>query len=81
MPATLKPFSEVLMSERELIDVATVAKMLGGLHPDTVRKRLTKRPDFPRLFRIGTCIMFDKPEILEWIECQRQAPDGRRSGP
>ncbi|GAA4322046.1 hypothetical protein GCM10023144_01710 [Pigmentiphaga soli] len=67
------------MSQRDLIDIRAVADMLGGLNPDHVRDRVVRRPDFPRPFRIGNRILFDRPEVAEWIEAQRQAPDGRRT--
>lgn len=62
---------------RELIDINAVAVMVGGLHPRHVRQRLIKRPDFPRPFRIGAKISFDKSEVADWIEMQRQPIDGR----
>ncbi|NYT76603.1 helix-turn-helix domain-containing protein [Alcaligenaceae bacterium] len=62
---------------RELIDINTVAQMAGGLTPQHVREKLIKRPDFPRAFRIGGRIMFDRPEVVEWIEMQRVRIDGR----
>jgi len=65
------------MAERNLIDLKEVARMLGGMHPEHVRGRLLKRPDFPRPFRISGRVMFDKPEVVEWIEMQRQPIDGR----
>lgn len=65
--------------QRDLIDIKTVADMLGGLNPGHVRERVVRRPDFPRAFRIGNRILFDRPEVTDWIESQRQAPDGRRT--
>jgi len=65
------------MSERDLIDLREVARMLGGMHPEHVRGRLLKRPDFPRPFRISGRVMLDREEIREWIELQRQPIDGR----
>ena len=66
------------MSPRNLIDCRQVAKLLGGLHPEHVRKRIAKRPDFPREFRVGAKILFDHDEVLEWIESQRAAPHNLR---
>ena len=40
--------------------------------------RLTKRPDFPRAYIFGGARRWDQEEVEEWIEAQRQAPDGRR---
>ena len=57
---------------RDLIDIKTVAAMLGGLHPEHVRARLLKRPDFPKPFRISGRVMLDRAEVAEWIERQRQ---------
>lgn len=57
---------------RNLIDIKEVAVMLGGLHPNHVRQRLLKRPDFPRPFRIAGRIMLDRDEISEWIDDQRE---------
>ena len=68
---------EIQMSERNLIDIKEVARMLGGMHPEHVRGRLLKRPDFPRPFRISGRVMLDRDEISEWIEMQRQPIDGR----
>ena len=68
---------EYRMSERDLIDLKEVASMLGGMHPEHVRGRIMKRPDFPRPFRISGRVMFDKPEIADWIEMQRQPINGR----
>ena len=65
------------MAERDLIDLREVARMLGGMHPEHVRGRLLKRPDFPRPFRISGRVMLDRDEIREWIEMQRQPIDGR----
>src|SRR3546814_15592072 len=65
------------MSERDLIDIKEVAHMLGGMHPEHVRGRIMKRPDFPRPFRISGRVLFDRPEISDWIEMQRQPIDGR----
>lgn len=65
------------MAERDLIDLKEVARMLGGMHPEHVRGRLLKRPDFPRPFRISGRVMLDRDEIREWIEMQRQPIDGR----
>lgn len=62
---------------RELISIKTVAEMLGGLHPEHVRNRIMKRPDFPRPFRIAGRVMLDRNEIADWIEKQRQLKDGR----
>lgn len=62
---------------RELIDIKTVATMLGGLHPEHVRQRILKRPDFPRPFRIAGRVMLDKAEVSDWIDRQRQPVDGR----
>lgn len=59
---------------RDLIDIPAVAAMLGGLNPEHVRSRVSKRPDFPRPFRIGSRVMYDRSEISEWIESQRQTP-------
>jgi predicted DNA-binding transcriptional regulator AlpA len=68
-----------MAAERELIGFREVAKMLGGIHPEHVRKRLSRRSDFPASFRIGTRYMFDKGEISDWIELQRKLKDGRGS--
>ncbi|KAA0911713.1 AlpA family transcriptional regulator [Pusillimonas sp. ANT_WB101] len=65
------------MPKRNLIDLKVAAQMLGGLHPEHVRGRLMKRPDFPRPFRISGRVMLDEEEIAEWIEMQRQPIDGR----
>lgn len=65
------------MTERNLIDLKEVARMLGGMHPEHVRGRLLKRPDFPRPFRISGRVMLDREEIQDWIEMQRQPIDGR----
>lgn len=65
------------MSDRDLIDLKEVASMLGGMHPEHVRGRVMKRPDFPRSFRISGRVLFDRPEIADWIEMQRQPVDGR----
>lgn len=65
------------MAERDLIDLREVARILGGMHPEHVRGRLLKRPDFPRPFRISGRVMLDRDEILEWIEMQRQPINGR----
>jgi predicted DNA-binding transcriptional regulator AlpA len=65
------------MSERDLIDLKAVAQMLGGMHPEHVRGRIMRRPDFPRPFRISGRVLFDRPEVAEWIECQRQPADNR----
>ncbi len=67
------------MSDRDLIDLKEVAHMLGGMHPEHVRGRLLKRPDFPRPFRISGRVMLDREEINEWIEMQREPIDGRTS--
>lgn len=60
------------MSERDLIDLKAVAQMFGGLDYDHVRARVSRRPDFPAAFRIGARIMYDKSEISDWIESQRE---------
>lgn len=65
------------MSERDLIDIKEVAHMLGGMHPEHVRGRIMKRLDFPRPFRISGRVLFDRPEIAEWIEMQRVPISGR----
>jgi len=67
------------MTERDLIDTNKIAELLGGMNPAHVRDRVCKRADFPRPFRIGGRKLYDKAEILEWIEATRQAPDGRRT--
>jgi prophage regulatory protein len=67
------------MEMRDLIDLKETASMLGGLHPEHVRQRLLKRPDFPRPFRIAGKIMLDREEVADWIESQRQPLDGRRA--
>ncbi len=67
------------MTERDLIDTNKIAEMLGGMNPAHVRDRICKRTDFPRPFRIGGRKLYDRAEILEWIEASRQAPDGRRT--
>lgn len=67
------------MTERDLIDTNKIAELLGGMNPAHVRDRVCKRPDFPRPFRIGGRKLYDRAEILEWIEGMRQAPDGRRT--
>lgn len=67
------------MTERDLIDTNKIAALLGGMNPGHVRDRVCKRADFPRPFRIGGRKLYDKAEILEWIEASRQAPDGRRT--
>lgn len=66
-----------MITERELIGFKEVAKMLGGVHPEHVRKRLSKRSDFPPAFRVGTRHLFDKSEISDWLEQQRKPKDGR----
>lgn len=48
------------------------------LNPKHVRDRLTKRPGFPRAYIFGAARRWDELEVEEWIEAQRQAPDGRR---
>lgn len=65
------------MSERDLIDLKAVAQMLGGMHPEHVRGRIMRRPDFPRPFRISGRVLFDRPEVAEWIESQREPVDNR----
>lgn len=57
--------------QHDLIDIKTVAKMLGGLNPEHVRSRILKRPDFPRPFRISGRVLLDRDEVQEWIEQQR----------
>ncbi len=66
------------MTERDLIDTNKIAELMGGMNPAHVRNRICRRPDFPRPFRIGGRKLYDRAEILEWIEASRQAPDGRR---
>jgi prophage regulatory protein len=61
-----------------LIDHNRIADMVG-MNRAHVRDRLTKRPDFPRPFVIGGARRWREEEITEWIEAQRQAPDGRRT--
>lgn len=65
------------MQERELIDIKQAAAMLGGMHPEHLRGRLMRRPDFPRPFRISGRVMLDRLEVARWIEMQRQPIDGR----
>lgn len=60
---------------RDLIDLKEVASMLGGLHPNHVRQRMLKRPDFPKPFRIAGRVMLDRSEVQEWIESQRVTSD------
>lgn len=67
------------MTERDLIDTNKIAELLGGMNPAHVRNRICARADFPRPFRIGGRKLYDRAEILEWIEASRQAPDGRRT--
>ncbi|MFY3531294.1 helix-turn-helix transcriptional regulator [Achromobacter denitrificans] len=67
------------MTERDLIDTNKIAELLGGMNPAHVRNRICRRADFPRPFRIGGRKLYDRAEILEWIEDSRQAPDGRRT--
>lgn len=62
-----------MSNERELIDFKEVAAMLGGVHPEHVRKRISKRADFPTAFRIGTLVKFDRSEVAAWVEDQRQS--------
>jgi predicted DNA-binding transcriptional regulator AlpA len=69
------------MSERDLIDLKAVARMLGGMHPEHVRGRIMRRPDFPRPFRISGRVLFDRPEVAEWIESQRQPAEIRPAKP
>lgn len=69
------------MTERDLIDTNKIAELLGGMNPAHVRDRVCERTDFPRPFRIGGRKLYDRAEILEWIESRRQAPDGRRTPP
>lgn len=65
--------------QHDLIDIKTVAKMLGGLNPEHVRSRILKRPDFPRSFRISGRVMLDRDEVQEWIEEQRVPRDTHKS--
>ncbi|RIJ00248.1 helix-turn-helix domain-containing protein [Achromobacter sp. K91] len=67
------------MTERDLIDTNKIAELLGGMNPAHVRNRICTREDFPRAFRIGGRKLYDRGEVLEWIEERRQAPDGRRT--
>lgn len=66
------------MTERDLIDTNKIAELMGGMNPAHVRNRICRRPDFPRPFRIGGRKLYDRAEVLEFIEASRQAPDGRR---
>lgn len=61
----------------KLIDCKAIAEMTG-LHPAHIRDRLSKRPDFPRAYVIGSVRRWDEEEVLEWLQKCRQAPDGRR---
>ncbi|MNK85161.1 Helix-turn-helix domain protein [compost metagenome] len=66
------------MTERDLIDIDKIADMLH-LNRKHVRDRTSKRADFPRVFRVGQRKLYDREEILEWIDSHQQAPDGRRT--
>ncbi|KOQ20447.1 hypothetical protein ABW38_22675 [Achromobacter xylosoxidans] len=68
------------MTERDLIDIDKIADMLG-LNRKHVRDRTSKRADFPRAFKIGRRKLYDREEVLDWIDSHQQAPDGRRTPP
>lgn len=68
------------MNERDLIDIDKIADMLG-LNRKHVRDRTSKRADFPRVFKIGRRKLYDREEVLEWIDGHQQAPDGRHTPP
>lgn len=65
------------MAPEQFVTVNDIADRLR-LNMKHVRDRLTKRPDFPRAYVVGCARRWDKGEVEDWIEAQREAPDGRR---
>lgn len=66
------------MAAKTYVTVPEIASRLQ-LNAKHVRDRLTKRPDFPRAYIFGAARRWDETEVNDWIEAQRQAPDGRRT--
>jgi predicted DNA-binding transcriptional regulator AlpA len=57
----------------ELIRANEVAKILG-LKPRYVAEKLVHNPDFPVAYRIlGGSRKWNKDEILNWLETQKEA--------
>ncbi len=64
------------MNTPDLMGLKEVAAVLR-MHPEHVRARLMRRPDFPRPLRLGGALRFERAELNEWIAAQRQPVDGR----
>jgi len=57
----------------ELIPAKEVSKILG-LKPRYVAEKLIHKSDFPTAYRIlGGKRQWDKAQILEWLETQKEA--------
>lgn len=66
------------MAAKTYVTAPQIATRLQ-LNPKHVRDRLTKRADFPQPYIFGGARRWDETEVNEWIDAQRQAPDGRRA--
>jgi len=62
----------------DLMTTAEVAAMLR-MNEAVFRDRISKRRDFPAAYRFGKNLLWDRTDILDWIESQRVSPAARRA--
>lgn len=61
----------------DLMTTAEVAAMLR-MNEAVFRDRISKQRDFPAAYRPGKNLLWDRADILDWIERKRVSPAARR---
>lgn len=63
------------MSEQPLKTFLTTREVTAMLRigRTTMFRYVREMPDFPKAYRIGVSFIFDKAEVLAWIDSQRMA--------
>ena len=64
------------MQAPDLLTADEVAELLR-MGRRTVAEKLSKRPGFPRPFRPGKAFLWDRGEVLDWLERTRQSSSRR----